>query len=73
LQQFPDPRILQLNITGFLSRDASQLVLNLWKLLISAQGSIGGIPPQLLNKKKEEIKERMVTLLYLIFLKYILG
>jgi hypothetical protein len=42
-----------------LARDASQLVLNLWRLLISAQDSIGGIPPILLNKKKEEIKERM--------------
>lgn len=49
---------MQINITGFLSKDASQFVLDLWRLLISAQNSIGGIPPEFLEKKKEEIRAR---------------
>jgi len=57
-KQEPDPKSLQINITGFLSKDASQFVLDLWRLLISAQNSIGGIPPEFLEKKKEEIRAR---------------
>jgi len=56
--QFPDPRKLQINITGFLSKDASEFVARLWKLLISAQNNIGGIPPEFLEKKKEEIRRK---------------
>jgi len=57
-KQEPDPKHLQINITGFLAKDASQFVLELWKLLLSAQNNIGGIPPEFLEKKKEEIKAR---------------
>ena len=32
----------------------------LWTLLLSAQENIGGIPSSLLEKKKEEIKQRKV-------------
>lgn len=41
-----------------MARDASQLVLSLWRLLISAQNNIGGIPPEFLEKKKEEIRQK---------------
>jgi serine/arginine repetitive matrix protein 1 len=54
-QQFPDPKKLQVNITGFLATDASDFVSRLWNLLLSAQSSLGGIPPELLEQKKREI------------------
>jgi serine/arginine repetitive matrix protein 1 len=54
-KQFPDPRLLQIRITGFLEQDSSQFCLNLWKLLMSAQNSLGGVPPQFLAKKKTEL------------------
>ena len=41
----------------------------LWTLLVSAQENIGGIPSSLLEKKKEEIKQRKVCAFteYVIF------
>ncbi|KAJ1975269.1 hypothetical protein H4R33_006682 [Dimargaris cristalligena] len=51
----PDPKDMQINLTGFLSRKAPVFVLDLWKLLISAQNSLGGIPPEFLEQKKREI------------------
>jgi len=59
-KQNPDPKLLQINITGFLATDASEFVLELWKILMGAQNNIGGIPPQFLEKKKEEIRARKV-------------
>jgi len=57
-KQFPDPRHLQVNITGFLEHDASDFCKELWKHLNSAQNSIAGIPPQFLAKKKIDILNR---------------
>lgn len=59
-RQFPDPKLLQIRITGFLEQDSSQFCLALWRLLISAQNSLGGIPPQFLAKKKSDILARKV-------------
>ncbi|KAJ1495523.1 PWI domain-containing protein [Baffinella frigidus] len=33
----PDPRLMQINLTGFLERNAGAFMAELWKLLISAQ------------------------------------
>jgi serine/arginine repetitive matrix protein 1 len=41
-----------------LATDASDFMLKLWKLLISAQESTGGIPQEFLEQKKEEIRAR---------------
>lgn len=57
-KQFPDPRLLQIRITGFLEQDSSQFCLNLWKILISAQNSLGGVPPQFMQRKKQELLQR---------------
>ena len=52
---------MQINITGFLqSKNAREFMKELWTLLVSAQENIGGIPSSLLEKKKEEIKQRKV-------------
>jgi len=60
-KQNPDPRTLQINITGFLEKDASEFVLELWRLLLSAQSNVGGIPNEFLEKKKEEIKKERLN------------
>ena len=52
---------MQINITGFLqAKNAREFMKELWTLLLSAQENIGGIPSSLLEKKKEEIKQRKV-------------
>lgn len=59
--QSPDPKFMQINITGFLqSKNAREFMKELWTLLLSAQENIGGIPSEFMEKKKEEIKQRKV-------------
>lgn len=61
LLQFPDPKEMQINLTGFLNPKNARIFLGeLWDLLLSAQENIGGIPAQFLEQKKEEIKKRQV-------------
>lgn len=45
----------------------------LWPLLLSAQENIAGIPSAFLEQKKEEIKQRQVTYLYICDTIDILG
>jgi len=51
-----DPRELQINLTGFLEKNARPFVLELWKMLLSAQASSMGIPQALLDAKKAELQ-----------------
>ncbi|KJE91531.1 hypothetical protein CAOG_002659 [Capsaspora owczarzaki ATCC 30864] len=60
--QFPDPRKMQLNLTGFLEGNTPDFMLELWKLLLSAQSSPGGVPQQLIEQKKQEILQRKVEM-----------
>lgn len=63
--QFPDPRLMQINLTGFLNgRDARIFMGELWSRLASAQNSKGGVPPELLEKKKEEIRKLLVSVFH---------
>ena len=54
----PDPRRIQINITGFLDKNAAPLTLELWNLLLSAQDNYQsgrkGIPSELIKEKMEE-------------------
>jgi len=60
-EQFPDPKTLQINLTGFLNGKNSRMFMGeLWKLLISAQQSPHGIPEELINQKKEDIRKRQI-------------
>jgi serine/arginine repetitive matrix protein 1 len=55
----PDPRKMQINLTGFLNgKNARLFMAELWKMLDSAQQNESGIPAELLEAKKEEIKNR---------------
>lgn len=59
--QNPDPRRMQINLTGFLNgKNARIFMSELWDLLLSAQDSSSGIPEIFMAQKKEEIKKRMV-------------
>lgn len=54
-----DPRRMQIKLTGFLENNTVKFMEDLWKLLVSAQNSIGGIPKEFLEAKKEEIRKKM--------------
>lgn len=69
--QHPDPKLMQINMTGFLNgRNAREFMGELWELLVSAQENISGIPEVFLEQKKEEIKKRQVCL-SLLWMEYI--
>merc|ERR1739838_1097534 len=55
----PDPRKMQINLTGFLNGKYARMFMGeLWTMLDSAQNSENGIPAELVNMKMDEIKER---------------
>lgn len=59
--QYPDPRDMQINLTGFLNaKNARTFMTEMWELLCSAQDNVTGIPTKFLEQKKEEIKKRQV-------------
>lgn len=65
--QFPDPRKMQINLTGFLNgRNARSFMGELWDLLVSAQESVTGIPEAFLQQKKDQIKKRLVIINFYI-------
>lgn len=52
----PDPRKMQISLGGFLTpENAAEFMLRLWKLLLSAQASHGGIPAEFVEAKKQEL------------------
>lgn len=53
-----DPRILQINLTGFLEKNTSLFCKELWNLLIDAAGSSGGVPQKFLDEKRAELAQR---------------
>jgi len=55
----PDPKKIQIAITGFLgNKNASRVIEELWDMLLDAQEH-EGIPQALLENKKAEIKKRL--------------
>ena len=58
--KFPDPKALQISITGFLETKAPEFTKELWILLLSAQENIAGMPQRFIDEKKEEIRKRKV-------------
>ncbi|GAA50810.1 serine/arginine repetitive matrix protein 1 [Clonorchis sinensis] len=58
----PDPKEIQINITGFLnSKNARVFLTELWDLLLSAMENPEGVPSLLLDAKKAEILQRQVA------------
>jgi hypothetical protein len=56
----PDIKSLQIQLTGFLDKDTGPFCKELWKLLLSAQGSPQGVPKELLEAKKLELIQEKV-------------
>ncbi|KAI0763188.1 PWI domain-containing protein, partial [Irpex lacteus] len=52
----PDPRKMQINLTGFLTKDTPVFMTALWKLLIEAQESAAGVPQSMVEAKKQEMR-----------------
>ncbi|KAL5522779.1 hypothetical protein ACEPAG_8797 [Sanghuangporus baumii] len=55
-QPTPDPRKMQINLTGFLTAKTPEFMIALWQLLLEAQASPGGIPKTFVEEKKEEMR-----------------
>ncbi|VDP93424.1 unnamed protein product [Echinostoma caproni] len=60
-ERYPDPKEIQINITGFLnSKNARIFLSELWDLLLSAMQNPEGVPAALVEAKKAEIANRQV-------------
>jgi len=54
----PCPRQMQINLTGFLNAKRSrEFMAELWQMLLAAQKTVDGIPPQLVNEKIQQLKK----------------
>ncbi|KAJ3260329.1 hypothetical protein HK103_000964 [Boothiomyces macroporosus] len=58
LEEEPDPKEIQLKITGFLEDSTFGFMKKLWTLLVSAQSNPMGIPQEFMDKQKEEIRKQ---------------
>lgn len=55
-QVSPDPKQMQLDVTGFLEKQAGSFVEELWTLLLDAQQNPHGIPSAFVASKKAELQ-----------------
>lgn len=55
-QTTPDPKKMQINLTGFLTKDTPAFMSALWKLLLEAQEEVSGVPRTFVEMKKEEMR-----------------
>jgi len=54
----PDPKIVQINLTGFLNaKNARLFMAELWPMLVSAMQNKNGIPEKLIEMKKQEMEQ----------------
>jgi hypothetical protein len=68
-QRSPDPKNMQIYVTGFLERKAGPFMSELWALLVSAMEN-DGIPKEILEKKKEELRQKKVCYFLLTLLSF---
>ncbi|KAM7205803.1 PWI domain containing protein [Naviculisporaceae sp. PSN 640] len=59
--RYPDIKGLQIQLTGFLEGDTPAFCKELWNLLLSAQASPNGVPKELIEAKKNELKQEKVN------------
>ncbi|KAF8586646.1 PWI domain-containing protein [Ramaria rubella] len=52
----PDPKKMQINLTGFLTKSTPTFMTALWTLLLEAQDSPAGIPRSFVEEKKAEMR-----------------
>ncbi|ESK88604.1 hypothetical protein Moror_3102 [Moniliophthora roreri MCA 2997] len=56
-QPTPDPKKMQINLTGFLTKDTPAFMSALWNLLLEAQNDVTGVPRTFVEEKKEELRK----------------
>lgn len=49
-----DGKKIQIQLTGFMEKNTSKFMKELWSLLLSAQSNVSGVPQQFLDAKEEE-------------------
>ncbi|KAL9228705.1 hypothetical protein vseg_004256 [Gypsophila vaccaria] len=49
---------VQIQLTGFMEKNTSKFMKELWALLLSAQNNASGVPQQFLDAKEEETKKK---------------
>ncbi|CAE6469704.1 unnamed protein product [Rhizoctonia solani] len=54
----PDPKLMQINLTGFLESKTPAFMSALWTLLLEAQDSPAGVPASFVQEKKEELRQK---------------
>merc|ERR1719336_3393249 len=54
-KQSPDPRVMQVQLTGFLERDAKAFTEELWNHIVTASRNPGGIPTKMLEETKRKL------------------
>ncbi|CAE6422562.1 unnamed protein product [Rhizoctonia solani] len=54
----PDPKLMQINLTGFLESKTPAFMSSLWALLLEAQDSPAGVPASFVQEKKEELRQK---------------
>ncbi|CAE6408252.1 unnamed protein product [Rhizoctonia solani] len=54
----PDPKLMQINLTGFLESKTPAFMSSLWSLLLEAQDSPAGVPASFVQEKKEELRQK---------------
>lgn len=52
------PKKLAISLTGFVGKQATHFVRELWKLLLSAQNTTTGIPPEFLENRRLEMERK---------------
>ncbi|SLM37778.1 pwi domain mrna processing protein [Lasallia pustulata] len=58
--RFPDIKVLQIQLTGFLDKDTAKFCKELWTLCLSAQSNPQGVPKELLEAKKLELIQEKI-------------
>lgn len=56
----PKIKEIQIHLAGFLNKACAPFCKELWNLMLSAQSSIAGVPKELLEAKKLELKQEQV-------------
>lgn len=58
LEEKKDGKEIQIQITGFLEKNTSKFMKELWSLLLSAQKNMSGVPQQFIDEKAEETRKK---------------
>ncbi|KAI5303937.1 Serine/arginine repetitive matrix protein 1 [Ascosphaera pollenicola] len=59
--RYPNIKALQIQLTGFLDKETPKFCKKLWELCLSAQENPQGVPKELLEAKKLELRQEKCT------------